>query len=314
MYVSAWIKCHHPAAFACALLNSQPMGFYAPSQLVQDARRHGVDVLSADVTISRWDCTLEGAPGPSASAPAHGAARIAASPRLRLGMRMVKGLSEAAATRIVAAREQRLFDDVSDLAQRAALNRHDLACLARAGALEPLAGHRRYAVWQVAGIEDHRPPLLAQTRIRESQARLTAPTEAQEIVADYNALGLSLQRHPLALLRANLARRRMSTAAEIRALPHGRLARAAGIVIGRQRPDTASGVIFVTMEDESGCVNVVVWRNLIERQRRELLGARLLGVYGRVEREGTVVHLVAGRLIDLSHLLGALSTQSRDFH
>ena len=316
VYVSAWIKCHHPAAFTCALLNSQPMGFYAPSQLTQDARRHGVEILPVDVTISLWDCTLErarGQPVLSARDPVQHETAIAVSPRLRLGMRMVKGLSEAAAQRIVAMREQRAFADVPDLAQRAQLNRHDLACLARAGALESLAGHRRDATWQVAGVQSL-PALLAHTRIRESQARLKAPTEAQEIVSDYNALGLSLRRHPLALLRANLTRRRMSTAAEIRELPHGRLARAAGIVIGRQRPDTASGVIFVTMEDESGCVNVVVWRNLIERQRRELLGARLLGVYGRIEREGTVVHLVAGRLMDLSHLLGALNTQSRDFH
>jgi error-prone DNA polymerase len=313
VYVSAWIKCHHPAAFACALLNAQPMGFYAPSQLVQDARRHGVEALPVDVTTSLWDCTLERDRASPARDHAPPQRQTANSPRLRFGMRMVKGLAEAAAERIVAERQQRAFDDVADLGERAALNRHDLACLARAGALESLAGHRRYAAWQVAGIETP-PPLLAQTRIRESPARLAAPTEAQEIVADYNTLGLSLRRHPLALLRANLARRRMLTAAEIRELPHGRLARAAGIVIGRQRPDTASGVIFVTMEDESGCVNVVVWRNLIERQRRELLGARLLGVYGRIEREGSVVHLVAGRLIDLSHLLGTLNTQSRDFH
>jgi error-prone DNA polymerase len=294
VYVSAWIKCHHPAAFACALLNSQPMGFYAPSQLVQDARRHDVEIRPVDVAISGWDCTLEGR-------------------ALRLGMRMVKGLTEAAAQRIVAMRERRAFDDVPDLAQRAELNRHDLACLARAGALESIAGHRRHAAWQVAGIQAL-PPLFAQTHIRESPARLAAPTEAQEIVADYNALGLSLRRHPLELLRPQLQRRRMQTAAQIREMPHGRLARAAGIVIGRQRPDTASGVIFVTMEDESGCVNVVVWRNLIERQRRELLGARLLGVYGRIEREGTVVHLVAGRLVDWSYLLGTLAPPSRDFH
>ena len=294
VYVSAWIKCHHPAAFACALLNSQPMGFYAPSQLVQDARRHGVEIRPVDVAICSWDCTLE-----------HGT--------LRLGMRMVKGLTEAAAQRIVAVREQQPLESVADLAQRAALDRHDLACLARAGALQSLAGHRRHAAWQVAGIQAM-PPLFAQTQMRESPARLAAPTEAQEIVADYNALGLSLRRHPLALLRPHLERRRMQTAAEIRELPHGRLARAAGIVIGRQRPDTASGVIFVTMEDESGCVNVVVWRNLIERQRRELLGARLLGVYGRIEREGTVVHLVAGRLVDWSYMLGALNAASRDFH
>ena len=301
VYVSAWLKCHHPAAFACALLNSQPMGFYAPSQLLQDARRHGVEVCPVDVTVSAWECSLEER------------GQTAIPPALRLGLCMVKGFSAAAAQRIVAARDQRPFDDVSDLDRRAQLNRHDLSCLARSGALEPLAGHRRHAAWQVAGIQPM-PPLLAQTQPRESPAYLSAPTEAQEIVADYRALGLSLRRHPLELLRSQLKRRRLSSAAEIRELPHGRLARAAGIVIGRQRPDTASGVIFVTMEDESGCVNVVVWRNLVVRQRRALLSARLLGVYGTIEREGEVVHLVAGHLIDLSPLLGALAPGSRDFH
>jgi error-prone DNA polymerase len=317
VYVSAWLKCHHPAAFTCALLNSQPMGFYAPSQLLQDARRHGVEVRPVDVTVSTWDCSLEEL---DRSGTDHDflCAEIVVCPRfsspaLRLGLCMVKGLHAAAAQRIVAARGQRPFDDVSDLARRAQLNRHDLGCLARAGALEALAGHRRHAAWQVAGIQPV-PPLLTRAPIRESPAHLSAPTEAQEIVADYRAMGLSLRRHPLELLRSQLKRRRLLSAAEIRELPHGRLARAAGIVIGRQRPDTASGVIFVTMEDESGCVNVVVWHNLVVRQRRALLGARLLGVYGTIEREGEVVHLVAGHLIDLSPLLGALTPASRDFH
>jgi error-prone DNA polymerase len=294
VYVSAWLKCHHPAAFTCALLNAQPMGFYAPSQLVQDARRHGVEVRPVDVTVSAWDCTLE-------------------CSALRLGLRMVKGLAVAAGERIVAARTERAFDDLSDLARRAELNRRDLDCLARAGTLEALAGNRRHAAWRIAGIQAM-PPLFAQTQIAESPVRLTAPSEAQEIVADYRAMGLSLRRHPLELLRTQLKQQRLLSAAEIRVLPHGRFARGAGLVIGRQRPDTASGVIFVTMEDESGCVNVVVWRDLVARQRRELLGARLLGVYGRIEREGAVVHLIASRLIDLSRLLGELIPASRDFH
>jgi error-prone DNA polymerase len=320
VYVSAWLKCHHHGAFTCALLNSQPMGFYAPSQLVQDARRHGVEVLAVDVAASDWDCTLE-------NGDAHNFQRRASStsmtqekncvrphfPALRLGMRMVKGLAEAAARRIVAARALRAFASVPDLAERAALDRGDLGALARAGALQSLSGHRRAAAWQVGGIERALPLLDASTG-RETPVVLPAPSEAQDIVADYRSLGLSLRRHPLELLRPNLQRRRLFDAARIQQLPHGRAARTAGIVTCRQRPDTASGVIFITLEDETGTLNVVVWRSLLERQRREVLGARLLGVYGTVERQGDVVHVVAGRLLDLSPLLGGLQPESRDFH
>ncbi len=315
VYVSSWLKCHEPAAFTCALLNSQPMGFYAPSQLVQDARRHGVEVRPVDVCVSDWDCSLESeseiaAPGSTRGLPG---ARSPGHPYLRLGMRMVSGLSEAAANRIVDARRKGAFLHVHDLAERARLSRRDLNCLARAGALASLAGHRRHAAWAVSGVEKP-SPLFGGGEIGETPVSLPAPTEAQDIVADYASLGLSLGRHPLTLLRPQLERRRMLTAAQIRQLGHGRLARAAGIVTCRQRPDTASGVIFLTLEDEFGYINVVVWRSVIERQRREVLGARLLGVYGNIEREADVVHLVAGRLVDLSHLLGALQPVSRDFH
>ncbi|MCC6531771.1 MAG: error-prone DNA polymerase [Burkholderiales bacterium] len=303
VYVSSWLKCHEPAAFACALLNSQPMGFYAPSQLVQDARRHGVGIAPVDVAASNWDCTLESV------ASGSGLARCS----LRLGMRMVNGLAEAAAKRIMAARRLRKFADVQDLAHRAELDRRDLNCLARAGALASLAGHRRHAAWQVTGVQAA-PPLFAALPARETAVALSAPTEAQDIVADYDSLGLSLGRHPLALLRPQLERRRMLDAVRIRRLPHGRLARTAGIVTCRQRPDTASGVVFITLEDEFGYVNVVVWHGLIERQRREVLSARLLGVYGSIERQGEVVHLVAGHLLDLTALLGSLKPESRDFH
>ena len=226
---------------------------------------------------------------------------------------MVKGLTEAAAKRIVAARRAGAFAHVSDLAGRAGLDRGDLDALARAGALQSLSGHRRNALWDVKGIE--RPtPLLAAAPSRETPVTLAAPSEAQDIVADYRALGLSLKRHPLALLRPNLHRRRLLDAAAIQRLPHGRLTRTAGIVTCRQRPDTASGVIFITLEDETGTMNVVVWNNLLQRQRREVLSARLLGVYGTIERQGDVVHVLAGRLLDLSPLLGALEPESRDFH
>ncbi len=318
VYVSAWLKHYEPAAFCAALLNSQPMGFYAPSQLVQDARRHGVDVLHVDVTVSEWDCVLEKwgqtpfqfVMGSDPISPEKPSLTLLS---LRLGLRMIGGLHEASAQRIVAARAITPFAHVADLAHRAQLNKHDLGALAAAGALRGLAGHRHAAAWEVAGVEKL-PPLLAGATFDETDAALPAPTEGQDIVADYRALGLTLGRHPLALLRGQLRARRLLTSAEVRDTPHGRSVRTAGIVIGRQRPDTASGVMFVTLEDETGATNVIVWRDLSDRQRRELLGARLMGVYGRVEREGMVVHLLAGRLVDLSPLLGSLPTHSRDFH
>ncbi len=299
VYVSAWLKCHEPAAFAAGLLNSQPMGFYAPAQLVQDARRHGVEVRAVAVLLSGWDCSLEtGAQG---------------SPALRLGLRMVGGLQEAAAERIVGARAEQQFTSVDDLAHRAALNARDLKCLAAAGAMNGLARNRPEAYWLLAGIE--KQPLLSErTRFSEQQVLLRAPTEGQDIIADYASIGLTLGRHPVALLRSRLAHLGMRTAAELRTLQNGQLARAAGIVINRQRPETASGVIFMTLEDETGYINVVVWRDLSQKQRSETLGARLLGVHGVLQREGEVTHLVARRLVDHSALLGKLAVQSRDFH
>jgi error-prone DNA polymerase len=338
VYVSAWLKHYEPAAFCGALLNSLPMGFYGPSQLVQDARRHGVDVRPVDVTVSEWDCTLEKvgsdstfpsspspvsdggekssltllSPGPRQTSDGSSEKR-GLSPVLRLGFRLVSGLSEIGARRIIEARRLRPFDSVADLAHRASLDRRDLARLADADALAALAGHRHGAMWDVAGV-DRLPPLLAGSTFAEDDPVLPAPTEGQNIVADYRTLSLTLRRHPLALLRGQLQRRRLVTAADIAQAPHGRLVRTAGIVIGRQRPDTASGVVFVTLEDETGATNVIVWRDLGDRQRRELLGAKLLAVFGKVEREGRVVHVLAGRLADLSPLLGDLPARSRDFH
>jgi error-prone DNA polymerase len=232
---------------------------------------------------------------------------------LRLGLRLVRGLTEAGAARIVAARRERAFTSATDLAHRARLDKRDLAALADADALAALSGHRHEATWDVAGVE-RLPTLLAGAAFDEAQPSLAPPTEGQDIVADYRRLGLTLRRHPLALLRGQLRKRRLATAEDVLRAPHGRLVRTAGIVIGRQRPDTASGVVFVTIEDETGATNVIVWRDLGDRQRRELLGARLLGVYGKVEREGAVVHVLAGRLVDMTPLLGALPTRSRDFH
>ncbi len=199
-----------------------------------------------------------------------------------------------------------------ELAHAVQLNRHDMNVLAAAGALATITGHRRQAVWEVTGVEQRRP-VLDDAPILDVAPRLQRPPEGEDLVADYASLGLTLGRHPLALLRRQLDAMRMVTAAQLREMPHGRLTHAAGLVIGRQRPDTASGVIFVTLEDETGMINVVVWNRVAEMQRRALLGSRLLAVHGMIEREGEVVHLVAGKLVDHSNLLGRLTTRSRDF-
>ncbi|MBM3394717.1 MAG: error-prone DNA polymerase [Betaproteobacteria bacterium] len=298
VYVSAWLKHHAPAAFTCALLNSQPMGFYAPAQLVQDARRHEVTIRPADAYRSQWDCTLE-----------YG---DTSEPALRLGLRMIKGLSQEAAQRWIEARS-RHHDHIEMLALEARLNSKDMQALAASGALASVTAHRRQATWIVSGI-DHRPPPLLKAMSGEAIIELPVATEAEDLVADYKMLGLTLGRHPMSLLRSRMNRLRMRTAQQLRDLPHKSLARTAGLVIGRQRPDSASGVIFVTLEDETGFVNVVVWSATAAHQRRALLSARLLGVYGVVERQGEVLHLIAGRLSDHTNMLGDLSLCSRDFH
>jgi error-prone DNA polymerase len=302
VYVSAWLKCHEPAAFAAALINSQPMGFYAPSQIVQDARRHGVEVRPLDVHASDWDCTLERVDGSS-------------GPAMRLGLRLVKGLSQAAAERLVAARTcvRGRFDSAQQLAERACLDRREMGCLAAAGALASLGGHRHRAAWQVAGLE---PPLpvLPEVRIAEGIPLLRTPREGEDIVADYSHTGLTLRRHPVALLRDRLGERGMRDSQALRASTNGMHVRTAGLVITRQRPGSAEGVTFVTLEDEFGSINVIVWRDLAERQRQALVGSRLLGVAGQLQLEGEVMHVIAHKLVDLSRLLGGLHAQSRDFH
>ena len=355
VYISAWLKCHEPAAFTCALLNSQPMGFYAPAQLVQDARRHGVEVRPVDVFASEWestigetsektglraeDCVLrqqqKAEPQPAASDPAfsrsaqHSAlstspslaprpsslfpALSRAQPAIRLGLHMVKGLSEDGARRLIEARAHGGFESVEELLRAARLSRRDRECLAAADALVCVSGHRRNAAWMVAGI-DERPPVLADAPVRESAVDLPPPGEGENIVADYASIGLSLRRHPLALLRPRLRRMRVLSAKDIQRTPHGKGVRVAGIVTGRQRPGTASGVVFVTLEDETGYVNIVVWGRTVDAQRRPLLASKLMAVHGHVEREGEVVHVIAGKILDYTHLLGDLETRSRDFH
>jgi error-prone DNA polymerase len=299
VYVSAWLKCHEPAAFACALINSQPMGFYAPSQLVQDARRHGVEVCPVDVQLSHWDCTLEHRAGPQ--------------PALRLGLRLVRGFSREAARRLLDARQQAAFSNAQDLAERAHLDRGDLGALAAADALKTLSGNRHYSYWQVSGVENP-TTLFPRWRVAEGEPLLNRPGEGEEVAADYNNVGLTLRRHPLALLRDKLDRARIQTAEQLWSLPDGKWMHTAGLVITRQRPGSASGVTFVTLEDETGNVNLVIWKDLAERQRKVLLGSRLMAVRGRVQRQGDVLHVIAHRLEDYTSLLGNLATQSRDFH
>jgi len=299
-YASSWLKCHEPAAFLCALLNSQPMGFYSPSQLVQDAKRHGVVVREIDVTISGWDSSLEEPVGKLGQ------------PAVRLGLSMMKGMRDGAAQRIEAARAQAPFASVADLARRADLDRHDLQVLAAGNSLVHLAGNRRQALWQAVGATPDKD-LLRPTTPDEESPVLKPPSEGEEILGDYRSHGLTLGRHPLALLRAKLLEHRFLPAATLNTYTNGMLARACGMVTVRQRPGTAKGVLFLTLEDETGNVNVIVWPKLVEEQRREVLGAPLLGVYGVWQQDGIVRHLVAKRLVDMSHLLGRLPTISRDF-
>jgi error-prone DNA polymerase len=297
-YASAWIKCYEPAIFTCALLNSLPMGFYAPAQLVRDAREHGVEVRPVDVLASDVDCTLE--------------RRADGEPALRLGLRLVKGLSRSGAGLLVAAREERSFDSLQDLSRRASLDKRDLRALVQAGACARLTGNRHRAAWEAAAIE---PPLpvFPEIEMAEGIPMLPVPTEGQSIVADYRSLSLTLGRHPLAVLRERLRERGLLTARELKEQAHGTRVRTAGIVITRQRPASASGVTFVTIEDETGHANLIVWAAVAEAQRRHFLEARLLEVHGELQRQGDVMHVIAARLNDLSPWLGTLETRSRDF-
>lgn len=326
VYVSCWLKRHEPAAFACALLNAQPMGFYQPSQIVQDARRghacgrEAIEFLPVDVRHSDWDNTLHAKPGPVAGAHneqarAHNGqagSHDTAQPAIRLGFRQVAGLSEQAANAIVSARAQRAFADVADLCRRASLDAKARSALAEAGALDGLAGHRNAARWQVAGVE-RAAPLQALDSPAEAPLLLPAPSVAEDVLSDYRTTSLTLGTHPLALLRDALRARRVVDSRQLLSLPHGRGAFAAGLVTQRQRPATAKGTVFVTLEDEHGMVNVVVWQALAARRRKPLLGARLLGVRGRWEQVDGVRHLIARDLHDLSHLLGTMQVDSRDF-
>ncbi len=312
VYVSCWLKRHEPAAFLAAMLNSQPMGFYAPAQLVRDAREHGIEIRPVDVRISDWESSLEElVPGP---ADVVDGVDYRPQPAVRLGLNRVRGLSEAAGRRIVAARAA--ADSVEALALAARLDRGSLDALARANALAGLAGHRTQAAWEAAGVE-RLGGVLADSPFQEAPIALPAPSEGEDTVADYRSLGLPMGRHPLALLRDRLARYGVVSAAALRDYPDGRSARASGLVTHRQRPETAKGVIFITLEDDTGAINIIVWPDVLERHRQAVLGATLMTVYGRWQRDvntgGRVTNLVASRVVDHSPLLGNLSLRSRDF-
>ncbi|MEJ1962940.1 MAG: error-prone DNA polymerase [Gammaproteobacteria bacterium] len=298
-YASSWLRCHHHPAFVAGLLNSQPMGFYAPAQLVADARRRGVVFRSVNVAASDWDCTLEG--------------NADGRPEVRVGFRLIAGLQEAEGLRIETARSDGPFEDVESLAHRAQLNRRTLSLLARAGALASLASHRRAAHWRAIGVE-RLPGALAGASSREPALELPAPNEAQELVADYQSLGLTLGRHPLALLRKKLRRLRVRRADELASIESGSRVRIAGLVTHRQRPETASGVVFMSLEDESGVTNLIVWNRVQKEQRQAVFASRLLIVQGELQSEMGVIHVIAHQLRDYSHWLGSLPTLSRDFH
>ncbi|MCX2888132.1 error-prone DNA polymerase [Pseudomonas sp. DCB_BI] len=299
-YASSWLKCHEPAIFTCALVNSWPMGFYSPDQLLQEARRQGIEVRPVDVCHSEWDCTLE----PDAQSTL----------ALRMGLRLVRGLAEADVRRLEQARAQRPWRDVEDLCLRAGLDARARAHLADSGALRALASDRHQARWQVAAVQAQLPLFADVQALPEVAVNLPVPTVGEDLVADYHALGTTLGPHPLTLLRSRLRALGCRSSAELHSVEHGDSITVAGLVVGRQRPQTASGVTFVTLEDEHGMVNVVVWRELAERQRRALVGSQLLKVSGRLEQENGVRHLIARRLEDVSPLLQGLDVRSRDFH
>ncbi len=309
-YASSYVKCHYPDAFCAALLNSQPMGFYAPAQIVGDARKHGVEVRPVCVNRSRWNCTLE---------PIDGSDRHAA----RLGMRMVHGLAQVDAARIVAARADHPFESVDDLWRRSGVPAASLVELAEADAFLPsLKLQRRDALWAIKALRDEPLPLFAAAAEREQrtiaeqrepEVSLRQMTEGHNVIQDYSHTGLTLRHHPLAFLRKDLTARNIVTCEEAMSARDGRWVMTAGLVLVRQKPGSAKGVMFLTVEDETGPANVVVWPTLFERRRQVVLGSSMMAINGRIQREGEVVHLVAQQLFDLTGDLSALADRDEAF-
>ncbi|MCP4840678.1 MAG: DNA polymerase III subunit alpha, partial [Halieaceae bacterium] len=305
-WVSAWLKCHHPAAFFAGLLNSQPMGFYSASQLIQDARRHRVVVLPVDVNQSLWDHQLLEYP------------EAQGQPALRLGLRLVRGLSRQGAQRLVEARQREPFRQISNLRRRAQLDKRDMEALADADALQSLSGHRHQAQWQIMALEQPRPLLQDEQSQHGSYfddgVQLPRPNVAEDVLSDYRATGLTLRAHPMSLLRTRYPFNRCKRQADLAALGNRRFVRIAGIVTCRQRPGSASGVLFLTLEDETGNSNIVVWQRTQQQFRQALMGGKLLLVKGVVEQKDNVIHVIAGALYDYTSELAELPVQSHDFH
>lgn len=309
-YGSSWMKCWHPDVFCAALLNAQPMGFYAPAQIVRDARDHGVKILPVCVNASRWDCTLE---------PTDQEDRFA----VRLGMRMVKGLANTDAAAIIAARAERPFVSVGDLWHRVRIPAASLVVLAEADAFRPsLQLARRDVLWAIKALRDEPLPLFAAALARESRSvpeiqepavTLRPMTAGTEVVEDYGQVGLTLRSHPVSFLREDLRARRIVTCAEAMAARDGHWLEAAGLVLVRQMPGSAKGVMFITIEDETGIANLVIWPNVFEHQRRVILSAGMMAVHGSIQREGEVVHLVAHHLADLSPELASVGERDIAF-
>lgn len=310
-YASSWMKCWHPDAFCCALLNAQPMGFYAPAQIVRDAQQHGVEIRPVCINESRWDCTLE--------------ARDCDDGRLavRLGLRMVKGLGNAEAARLIACRIHQPYSSVDDVWRRAAIPAAALVELAEADAFRPSLGLvRREALWAIKALRDEPLPLFTAAAIREASPiaeqfepviSLRPMTAGSEVVEDYSHVGLTLRQHPVAFLRSEFERRRILTCADAVASRDRRWVDLAGLVLVRQRPGSAKGVMFMTIEDETGVANLVIWQAIFEKYRRVVLGAGLIGVKGRVQREGEVIHIVAHQLHDLSAELASVGSRDASF-
>ncbi len=308
-YASSWMKCHHPEVFCAALLNSQPMGFYAPAQIVRDAEEHGVEVRPVCVNASHWDCTLE----PS------DADKLA----VRLGMRMARGLANLDAAQIIAARGNDFYTSVDDLWRRASAPTGSLVRLAQADAFRDSLGlARREALWAIKPLRDDPLPLFAaadrreagfQPEAEEPSVALKPMTAGGEVVEDYGHVGLTLRQHPVAFLREDLAEQKIVTCREAGDLGNGRWVRTAGLILVRQMPGSAKGVMFITLEDETGIANLVVWPKIFEQNRRTVLGSRMLRVDGRIQREGDVVHLVARHLYDLSNALASIGDRDTAF-
>jgi error-prone DNA polymerase len=300
-YATAWLKCHYPAEFACSLLNAQPMGFYMPATIVEDAKRHHVVVRSIDVQVSDWDCTLEPCP------------ESAGGYAVRMGLRYVKGLGEGEWERIVRARAVAAFASLHDFVRRTGLDEGSLSALAEAGAFDSLQVDRRTALWDVRRLARMQKESLS-LPVRELKPGFAALSDFEEVSWDYRRTSHSARRHPLEPMRASLARHGLPDARTVASMPNGAKVRYAGLVICRQRPGTAGGVVFMTLEDETGFVNVVVWESVFQRYPVLAKTVSFLGITGKLQAEDGVVHLVAEELWEPRLELKPASTRSRDFH